>query len=209
MLFVKKILRRLRRCDIKPLIDEVWLPIKMYEDLYEVSSLGRIRSKDREHLISNRHSEPYLRRLKGRVKVTSCNGPYETVSLYSGGKAHGYLVHRLVAIHFVPNLYRFPEVNHIDENKKNNRWDNLEWTTSSGNSLHSCYKTTGSKCGTSKLTEEQVLTIKEELLQGKSQTEIAKHFGVTNHCIFRIKAGDNWSWLTGFGKEVIVHAPIN
>ena len=94
-----------------------------------------------------------------------------------------------------------------NNNKKNNHIDNLEWVTSSDNSLHSCYKTTGSKNGVSKLTEEEVKNIADLIKIGMKQTAIAQMYGVTPHCIFRIKAGDNWSWLTGFGKEETVHAP--
>lgn len=174
----------------------------MYEDLYEISNLGRVRSKDRSHELVGRHISPYQRRLKSKIKATSKSGPYEQVSLYCGGKCRGYLVHRLVAMHFVPNSRNLPEVNHKDEDKRNNHWENLEWVTSSQNSLHSSYKTTGSKCGTSKLTESQVLEIAELLEVGMKQTDIAVLYGVSNHAIHRIKAGDNWSWLTGFGKEV-------
>lgn len=46
-------------------------------------------------------------------------------------------VHNLVAEAFVPNTEGLPEVNHKDGNKENNREDNLEWTTRSGNVLHS------------------------------------------------------------------------
>ena len=174
----------------------------MYEDLYEVSSLGRVRSKDRSHLLVGRHRAPYQRTLKGRIKAVSKSGPYDTVSLYCGGKCKGYLVHRLVAMHFVSNAEGLPEVNHKDEDKKNNAWWNLEWATSSQNSLHSCYKTTGSKCGTSKLSEGDVTTIAALLKSCElKQTEIARMYGVSPHAIFRIKAGDNWAWLTGFGKE--------
>lgn len=186
-----------------PLIDaEQWLPIMMYEDLYEVSNMGRVRSKDRSHLLVGRHRAPYRRTLKGRIKAVSESGAYDVVNLYCGGKCKGYLVHRLVAIHFVPNPDNLPEVNHKDEDKKNNAWCNLEWMTSAQNSLHSCHKTTGSKCGTSKLSEEDVVTIADLLISKElKQTEIAKMYGVSPHAILRIKAGDNWAWLTGFGKE--------
>ncbi|MNZ37633.1 hypothetical protein D3C78_550850 [compost metagenome] len=71
-------------------------------------------------------------------------------------------------------------------------------------------KTTGSRCGTSKLTEADVVEIAAMLRAADTkQTEIAKLYGVTPHCIFRIKAGDNWAWLTGFGKEGTEHARLD
>jgi transposase len=55
-------------------------------------------------------------------------------------------------------------------------------------------------------TEDQVLQVKELLLKGSSQTSVAKDFNVTNHTIYRIQHGYNWSWLTGFErKEAVCH----
>ena len=57
-----------------------------------------------------------------------------TISEY--GKRYKYLVHRLVAEAFVPNPHNYPEVNHIDYNHKNNKYDNLEWCTRQYNNIH-------------------------------------------------------------------------
>lgn len=59
----------------------------------------------------------------------------------------------------------------------------------------------GELVGTSKLTNEEVLKIKELLLSGTQQKQIAKMFSITNHAINRISRGKNWSWLTGFGGK--------
>lgn len=187
---------------MKPLIDaEQWLPIVGYEGHYEISNFGRVYSVPRKEYNQGRHQQPVKRSRKGGL-LTLRKGVYLNVTLHKGGKPKIVNVHRLVAKHFVDNPNGFPEVNHLDEDRHNNRWDNLEWTTRSGNAKHSCHKTTGSKCGTSKLTEEQVLEIADLLCTTNlKQTEIAKLYGVSNHTIFRIKAGDNWAWLTGFGKE--------
>lgn len=186
---------------MRALIDaEEWVDIKGYEDSYQVSSHGRVRSKDRAHILRGRHPEPHLRVRKGKLMKLS-GEPYLAVSISKDGKKDRFLVHRLVAENFIDNPEELPEVNHLDEDKKNNRPSNLEWTTRSGNALHSSYKNRGNLSGTSKLKEDEVLKIKERLLKGESQTEIAREFGVSNHCIFRIQAGYNWSWLTGLGKE--------
>ncbi len=96
--------------------NEIWLPIKGYEGLYEVSSFGRVRSL-------NYH-------LTGQTKVLSTgdngNG-YLQVDLCKNGKRKKYSVHRLVAEAFIPNWFDDPEVNHRDENPKNNHVSNLEW----------------------------------------------------------------------------------
>jgi len=186
---------------MKALIDgEEWVPVQGYEGLYEVSNMGRVRAPEKRNIVRGRHPTPYLRTRKPKVLAPTGRN-YLTVGLYRDGKCKRVLVHRLVAQHFVPNPDNLPEVNHLDEDKKNNKSTNLEWTTRSGNALHSSYKNRGSKSGTSRLSEAQVLEIVELLSKGRCQTEVAKLYGVTNHCVFRIQAGHNWAWLTGLGKE--------
>ena len=54
---------------------------------------------------------------------------YERVHLYKDKKGKYFKIHRLVAMAFIPNPDNLPQVNHRDENKTNNRVDNLEWCT--------------------------------------------------------------------------------
>lgn len=126
------------------------------------------------------------------------------VVLFKLGKSKNFLVHRLVAMAFLENPNHLPEVNHIDGNQENNSITNLEWTTRKGNALHSTRvlkKNIGQSNKLSKLSEKDVLTIKELLDLGRSQIEIARKFSVTNHAIHRIAKGKNWAWLTGYGEE--------
>lgn len=58
---------------------------------------------------------------------------YKNVCVCIGGKPKKYYVHRLVAMAYLPNPLQYPEVNHIDENRGNNRADNLEWCTAKYN----------------------------------------------------------------------------
>lgn len=62
------------------------------------------------------------------LKQGNVNG-YKVVILYKDGKKKTYLVHRLVAIAFIPNPNNLPIINHKDENKTNNNVNNLEWCT--------------------------------------------------------------------------------
>lgn len=96
-------------------MNEIWKPIVGYESLYEVSSLGRVRSL-------NYHRGNYVRVLNQYL----CAG-YYYVGLYSNGKLKRHRVHRLVAEAFIPNPDNLPCVNHRDENKLNNSSLNLEW----------------------------------------------------------------------------------
>ena len=51
-----------------------------------------------------------------------------------------FRLHRLVAEAFVPNPNNYPVVDHLDANKQNNKWDNLEWTTAAENSRRAVEK---------------------------------------------------------------------
>lgn len=95
---------------------EIWRPIKGYENRYEVSNLGNVRSLNWRN--------------KGEVKSVTPkqhNRGYLHVLLYRGKECKSYLVHRLVAEAFIPCSGSQMTVNHIDENPTNNRVDNLEW----------------------------------------------------------------------------------
>ena len=105
---------------------EEWKSIPGYEGLYEVSNLGRVRSLDRYIKYSNGQ----IRLHKGRILNPSkdTNG-YLKVLLKCNTKCKTITVHRLVALTFLPNPDNLPCVNHKDEDKTNNRVENLEWCT--------------------------------------------------------------------------------
>jgi len=92
---------------------EVWKDVVGYEGLYQVSDQGRVKSL-------NYWTERILHQ-------TLNKSGYLHVPLCKDGKPKCCRVHRLVAMAFIPNPLNLPEVNHIDENKQNNRADNLEW----------------------------------------------------------------------------------
>ena len=64
------------------------------------------------------------------------NNGYSYVSLWKNGKSDNLKVSRLVALHFIPNDYDKPTVNHKDGNKQNDHYTNLEWNTVSENTQH-------------------------------------------------------------------------
>lgn len=115
---------------------EIWKNITGYEGLYQVSNLGNIRVNDRRVFNSK-----CLCLRKGRILKNNKNGRgYINVSLTKNGKSKNKLVHRLVAEAFIPNPKKYLQVNHKNENKRDNRAENLEWCTSSYNVFYSKHK---------------------------------------------------------------------
>lgn len=104
--------------------NETWKDVAGHEKSYQISNLGRVRSKDRCIIYSNGINRFY----KGQIlkKQVATNG-YEIVDLSKNGKKKHHLVHRLVAQGFIPNPNNLPEVNHLDEDKTNNSVSNLHW----------------------------------------------------------------------------------
>ena len=85
--------------------------VKGYEGLYAITSCGKVWS---------------YRRKKFLTQIPDKDG-YMKVNLYKDDKMKTFLVHRLVAIAYIPNSDNLPEVNHKNEIKNRNYVNNLEW----------------------------------------------------------------------------------
>ena len=117
-------------------MNEIWKDIPSYPG-YQASSLGRIRSVNR--VITDKNGK--RRKLKGKVlkqkELYNHENDYTYYLMACLGVKTGWkLVHRLVAEAFIPNPDNKPQVNHIDENKINNKPENLEWCTNKENHNH-------------------------------------------------------------------------
>lgn len=151
---------------------EEWKDISGYEGYYEVSSLGRVRSKER--LIVYQNGKRVIR--KSRIKTpTIVKGSYPRVGLQKNGKLVMKFVHRLVAEAFIPNPNNLPIVNHIDEDKTNPAAENLEWCD---NSYNTAYSNKGVDRRSTKKGYNSGLVIKLSLLG----IEIARYNGLTEAC---------------------------
>jgi predicted XRE-type DNA-binding protein len=165
--------------------EERWLPVAGYEGRYEVSDLGRVRS------------------LLGETRVLAPldNGAgYKQYSLCrAGGKIQKVYAHKAVLEAFVgPRPHKYHAC-HEDNNRANNRLDNLRWDTCSNNHADKRKHGTnprGESHMWSKLSSDSVIEIKRLLREGRlSQPKIASMFGVQQSHVSAIKMGKAWAHL--------------
>lgn len=138
---------------------------------------------------------PTWRKLKTRRHK---NTGYWNSHLQINGKSKTYLLHRIIAICFVPNPDNKPCVNHIDGNRSNNEVSNLEWCTYKENTRHAMKLGTfhvGETVRTSFLKEHQVKEIKSMREQGIKFKDIADSFGVCVGTIESIVYKRSWKHL--------------
>lgn len=105
---------------------ETWKDIGGYEGLYQVSSHGRIKILGQ----GGTHKKESIKNLCVKKR-------YISVTLYKNGQPKTFLVHRLVALAFLPNPNNLTEINHINEDKHDNRVENLEWCDRTYNNNYS------------------------------------------------------------------------
>lgn len=109
---------------------EQWKPIKNFEGLYEVSNMGRFRSVYKYKNTIVRSGSPAVIPVPPKLLyLNKAPSGYYHVVLHKHAKRYEYSAHRLVALHFCEGYKRGYVVNHKDEDKLNNRADNLEWCT--------------------------------------------------------------------------------
>ena len=171
---------------------EIWLPVKHYEGLYEISNLGRVKSVKRYR--SGVNGKPVLVNERiVRQHKNSCG--YMLVGLSKSGVQKQYLVHRLVAEMFIPNPNNYLEINHIDENKTNNCSRNIEWCSRSYNKH---YNKNALKAGT-KLKKAVLqysldgiyITEYDSVKQAIRQTGISH---ISECCNFKLSSSGGYIW---------------
>lgn len=164
---------------------EIWKDIIGYENLYEISDYGNVKSKTREVERKDKKRGFYKSKIKSLNKD---NKGYLRVTICKEGKPSTFKVHRLVASHFIGNIEGY-EINHIDGNKQNNFVDNLQICTSKENSFHALIN--GLRGGI-KLNEDQVRQIRFSKL---NQQELSSIYKVHVSNIRAIQKGKSWKHI--------------
>lgn len=116
-------------CDALMSYDEVWKPVKDFEGYYEVSNFGRIFALPRVDTLGHSRKGHYM-------KTTKLRNGYLQVALKANGKSLRTAAHRIVATAFLDNPKGYNSVNHIDEDKTNNKVSNLEWCSVLYNNMY-------------------------------------------------------------------------
>lgn len=184
-------------------VEEIWKPIIGYEGYYEVSNLGRVKRVALTKQVF-RGGKSMLFHHKERILNGGLNiDGYNRVELSvkpGATKRTCVFNHRLVAESFILNPDNKDQVNHINGIKTDNRFHNLEWCTGKENVRHAI-KTglrtanKGSKCGSSKLKESQVLEIRELFSKGLGTKQISEIYSMHQSTISAIKTGRNWNHI--------------
>ena len=122
-------------------MQEIWKDIPIYKGTYQASNLGNIRSLYRTITYKTNDGNVHHKFCKGKLlKQRISNTGYFRTPINFNGFKRDISTHRLIAITFLENPNNFPQVNHIDGNRLNNKVENLEWVSMSENVIHA-YKT--------------------------------------------------------------------
>lgn len=167
-----------------------WAKIDGFNDSYEISNTGLVRSIDRHDSLGRFKESKILKQ-----KITRFG--YNEVSLSFGKLKKSFKVHRLVAIAFLLNIENKKSVNHIDGIKTNNDLNNLEWVSAIENTKHAIdlgvINQVGEFNSCSKLTELLVKQIRDIYSKKQlSQRKLASEFNVSQRVIFNVVNFKSW-----------------
>jgi hypothetical protein len=109
---------------------EIWKDIEGYEGYYSISNYGNVKSLER--IIKSKNGV-IRKRKEMLLKPNIDKDGYYTITLTKNSNPKTFKIHRLVGTAFIDNPNNFPMINHKDENKQNNYFENLEWCDSKYN----------------------------------------------------------------------------
>lgn len=187
-------------------MNEEWRDIKGFEGRYQISSLGNLKSLDRN--FNNREIKGVS--LKPAI---SSNGYLRTTFCIGRNFRKSFSVHRLVADAFIPNKdSKILQVNHKNGNKLDNSVENLEWCTARENIHHAVDLglfdgLSGESSHLSVYKEEDILKVINYLKLGISPSEVARKVKISRSSISKINLGK--AWLSYSKSQGITKFPIN
>ena len=157
--------------------------VKISNTKYSVSEYGLIRN-DKTNKI---------------LKIQDNGKGYKKVTLTNNGKPCQYYIHRLVAEYFLEKKSKDKlQVNHIDGNKSNNYFKNLEYVNNSENQIHAHktgLKPNGDKLWNAKFSKEDIIKIKKLKECGLRQNNIAILMNTTKSTISEIISGKRYKYI--------------
>lgn len=168
---------------------EIWKNIAGYEEYYQISNNGKVKSLYRIDCRGQTRNEKIL-------KPGDASG-YLMVILSKNRKKRPFKIHRLVLYAFIGKPQKGMVARHLDGNRLNNRLDNLCWGTASENQLDRKIHGTdsiGENNGKSKITETQVIKIRKLKEKYKlSYKKISDQENIPYGIVLNIFSGKSWS----------------
>jgi hypothetical protein len=158
---------------------ELWLPVVGYEDHYEVSNFGRVRSVPR--VVEGRWGP--TKRLGCMLALKPANGKYLKAALCKDGVLTQHQVHRLVLLAFVGEPPSGFQCDHIDSDIRNNNLTNLRWLSQEDNLRRRL---------SVKLTEETVAAIRAKSAGGVETAKLAVEFGISKRHVRQVVTAKRW-----------------
>ena len=168
---------------------ERWKDVPTMEGYYQVSNLGRVRSKDR----IVRHNCGGDKKVKGQMLSRSKNGNgYYYVHLYKEGNRKMFLVHRMVLLAFVGECPPNMEVRHLNSVPTDNRLQNLAYGTHSENTIDTINLGRNSR---QKFNPTIVKEIRQKSASGMSNKALAAEYKTSVEAISKIKRHVTYAWI--------------
>jgi hypothetical protein len=193
-------------------VDEVWLPIPGWEEAYEVSDHGRLRSRDRICLRPNHRSKKQRRKGKIIAPATVSNYGHLRACLHWKSKKTRMYIHQLVLLAFLGPRPEGLEVRHINGDPTDNHLYNLAYGTRKENSADSVMHGTkkigalkvsaakkgiatiwGDNHGRAKLTTEAVVRMRKDFADGMKSAEAGRKYGISQAHAHKIMTGKAWA----------------